>query len=247
MNTRYVTPPRFRIGVVAPFDWELDWELWRWTPPDAALFVTRTPPVVRGPDSVDFAQDIGSTAVVAAGVRELVLARPAVVAYACTSGSFVNGLVGEDQLRESMEEAGAPQAVTTSGAMLEALAALGLGRIGVATPYDEEVTERLCSFLREAGVDVGPVAHLGLCGGIAHTDEATVADLVRRVSRGVDGVFVSCTNLPTIGVVAALEAETGRPVLSANMVTIWASLRKCGAQSHDALGSGPELLFRSSI
>lgn len=236
-------PPRFRVGVVAPFDWELDWELWRWTPPDAALYVTRTP-VVDGPVNVEFAADVGSIDVVVAGVHQLAMSRPAVVAYACTSGSFVNGLASEKQLRAAMEEAGAPRAITTSGAMLEALAALGLGRIGVATPYDEALTERLCSFLNEAGVEVGPVAHLGLGSEIAHTDETTVAELVRRVSRGVEGVFVSCTNLPTIGLVESLESETGRPVLSANLVTIWASLRMAGVPGRPV--SSPELLFRAS-
>ena len=206
--------------------------------------MTRTP-VVEGPVTVEFAADVGGTDVVAAGVREVAKARPTVVAYACTSGSFVHGLAGEERLRSAMEEAGAPRAITTSGAMLEALSALGLGRIGVATPYDEPLTERLCSSLAEAGVDVGPVAHPGLGGDMAHTEEQTVVDLVQRVSRGVDGVFVSCTNLPTIGVVAALELETGRPVLSANLVTIWASLRACGAAPVGDGGRSPELLFRS--
>lgn len=242
MTAGRAEPPRYRIGIVAPFDWELDWELWRWTPPDAALFVTRTP-VVDGPVTVEFASDVGEAAVVAAGVRQLAKSRPTVVAYACTSGSFVHGVAGEKQLRAAMEEAGAPQAVTTSGAMLEAFAALGLRRVGVATPYDRALTDRLCTFLAEAGVDVGPVAHLGLGSDIARTGERTVTELVRGVSSGVDGVFVSCTNLPTIGAIEALEAETGRPVVSANLATIWASLRSCGALVPRGGGPAPEMLF----
>jgi len=52
-------------------------------------------------------------------------------------------------------------------------------------------------------------------------------------------VFLSCTNLPTYDVVPALEAELGIPVLSANLVTMWAALRVLGA-----LRDGrPEALF----
>ena len=43
------------------------------------------------------------------------------MAYACTSGSFVAGRAGERALVSSMLDAGAAAAVTTSGALVEAL------------------------------------------------------------------------------------------------------------------------------
>ena len=67
---------------------------------------------------------------------------PLVMAYACTSGSFVGGLAGERALVSAMLDAGAPAAVTTSGALLEALRHLELTRIAVATPYDADLTAR---------------------------------------------------------------------------------------------------------
>ena len=55
------------------------------------------------------------------------------------------------------------------------------------------------------------------------------ADLVRRADRQeARAVFVACTNLPTYDLIAPLEQELGKPVLTANQVTLWAGLRRLG-------------------
>jgi maleate isomerase len=123
--------------------------------------------------------------------------------------------------------AGAAAALTTSGALVEALSALGITRLAVATPYDAAVTARLHDFLEETGVRVTGSVHLGLSGRIWTVPYAVTAALVRdAAAAGGEAVFVSCTNLPTYDVVAPLEAELGIPVLTANQVTMWASLRR---------------------
>ena len=45
---------------------------------------------------------------------------------------------------------------------------------------------------------------------------------------GVDGVFLSCTNLRTLEVISPLEAETGLPLLSSNTGLAWHMLRLAG-------------------
>jgi maleate isomerase len=139
-----------------------------------------------------------------------------------------------------MRDAGAAAAVTTSGALVEALTALGVTSLAVATPYDAAVTARLHDFLEETGVRVTGSAHLGLSGRIWTVPYAVTAALVRDVAAaGGEAVFVSCTNLPTYDIVAPLEAELGIPVLTANQVTLWACLRRMGST---AVGPGQSLL-----
>jgi maleate isomerase len=46
-----------------------------------------------------------------------------------------------------------------------------------------------------------------------------------------EAVFVSCTNLATYDVIAPLEAELGKPVLTANQVTMWAMLEAIGRRA----------------
>lgn len=231
------------VGVVAPYDFALDRELWRWTPDHVRLHLTRTPfsPL---PVTVEQAEQISDVAEAAQCTADLVVVGPAAVAFACTSGSFVGGGAAERALVEAMQNAGAPAAVTTSGALLEALAELGVSRLGVATPYDAAVTARLHDFLGEAGVTVTGSAHLGLSERIWTVPYAVTARLVRQVaSSRCEAVFVSCTNLPTYDIIAPLEDELGLPVLTANQVTIWAALRRAGSAP---VAAGQRLLDATS-
>lgn len=226
-------PPRTPIGtvgvgVIAPYDFALDRELWRWVPQEVNLLLTRTPHHVL-PVSVGQAETVGDPGMLAACARSLTETAPDVVAYACTSGSFVRGTAGEALLRAAIESAGLPRAVTASGALLQALQALGLRRIAVATPYDELVTARLSAYVAEAGVEVVGSASLGLTERIWALPYEQVAQLVRGcVGPGAEGVFLSCTNVPSFDILGPLEAELGIPVLSANQVTMWSALAAVG-------------------
>lgn len=216
------------VGVIAPFDFALDWELWRWVPDSLSLYVTRTHRLVT-PVSVSMAEQLRDEDAIRRATDDLLAADPWVVVYACASASFMHGLAGERRLREFIEAGGAPAAVTTSGAIREALDALGAGRVAVATPYDDELTHRLIDFLAEAGHETVSACALRLDEEIAWVTDEAVAALIREAhSPGAEAVVVSCTNLPTFGVVADLEDELGVPVVSANLATMWAALRRLG-------------------
>ena len=227
------------IGVVAPFDLALDRELWRWTPEPVSLYITRTPHV-EVPVSVEMAHALGDLDAIASACHDVSIPTPGVTAYLCTSASFVSGLAGEARLRAAMEAGGARHAVTTSGAMLAALQAVGARRVAVATPYDAALTERLVAFLAEAGIETTGSSHLGMGADIWRVSAETVRELARAVPLdGAQALFLACTNLPTYDVIALLEAELGMPVLSANLVTMWEALRQIGS-----LPAGrPERLF----
>jgi maleate isomerase len=157
--------------------------------------------------------------------RDVLHVEPEVVAYLCTSGSFIKGIGYEKTLCDAICEAGAACAVTTSGALLEALHDLELTRISVITPYDEQLTKLLHSFLAEAGTEVVRSTHLGLGGGIWKVNYRTIAErIIAADSPDSEAIFVSCTNLPTYDLIAPLEQELGKPVLTANQLTIWACL-----------------------
>lgn len=212
------------VGIIAPFDLALERELWRWAPLEVSLHLARTPfqPVAV---SRAMAELVSDRRLLMSATRDIVHVEPEVVAYLCSSGSFVNGLAYEKTLCEAICAAGAPCAVTTSGALLEALRELDLTRISVLTPYDEELTLLLRDFLAEAGTEVVRSDHLGLGGGIWKVNYRTVAEhIVDADSPDSQAIFVSCTNLPTYDVIAPLEQELGKPVLTANQLTIWACL-----------------------
>lgn len=216
------------IGVVVPFDFGLDWEYWKYLPEGVSLYFTRTPQL-RKTVGVGLAKDVGRPSTVARATRALLSVNPKVVLYACSSGSFVRGVDGERELRQAMLDGGAPQAVTSAGAMVDALRAVGARRIAVATPYTAKLTERIVSFLEELEFEVLSTHYLGISRSIAAVNRATIRELVRETyAPGAEAVFVSCTALRTYGIVAELEAEIGCPVFTSNQVSLWGALRAGG-------------------
>src|SRR5918997_272087 len=113
------------IGVVTPYDFALDRELWRWVPEQVSLHLNRTP-YQDIPVSVPQAVAVSDLETVARCTRDLLVVEPAAVAYGCTSGSFIGGVTGEAALVAAMVEAGAPRAVTTSGAVIAAAHAMSI-------------------------------------------------------------------------------------------------------------------------
>jgi maleate isomerase len=214
------------IGVIAPFDMALERELWRWVPAEVSLHLARTPyePV---PVSLEMAEMVSNSRHLMAATRDVLPVEPEVIAYLCTSGSFVNGVAAERGLRKVIIEAGAPDAVTTSGALAEVLTALGLQRISVVTPYYADLTSRLHEFLAELDVETVASEHLGLGAGIWKVSYRTIAEHMLLADRpSAEAIFVSCTNLPTYDLIAPLEDALGKPVLTANQLTMWACLRR---------------------
>lgn len=96
--------PQRGVGVVAPFDFALDRELWRWVPDEVSLHLTRTP-FVPVEVSLDLARLVSEHETLDNAVRTLTAITPEVVAYACTSGSFVAGIAGERAMCAAMTRA----------------------------------------------------------------------------------------------------------------------------------------------
>lgn len=225
--------PQRGVGVVAPFDFALDRELWRWVPDEVSLHLTRTP-FVPVEVSLDLARLVSEHETLTDAVRALTAVAPEVVAYACTSGSFVGGIAGERAMCAAMSLAGAPPSVTTSGALLQALAELRVRRVALVTPYTVSVTRALEEFVAEAGVQVTGCAFMGLTRHIWQVPYRDVVAMARQAAvrpGSADALFISCTNLPTYDVIPQLEAELRIPVLSANQVTMWAALRRMGTRA----------------
>jgi maleate isomerase len=226
-----ISPPDTfaRLGAVVPFDEALDFEYWQWSPPEVQWLFTRTP-WTDEPVGVGMANDVSESDSVVVSTKNISYCQPLAVAYACTSGSFVHGIEGERRLREAMVEGGARAAVTTSGAIVEALRHLQVERPAVVAPYDLPTTQLLLDFLEMNGVKPVACGYLDLHADIENVVPSATKRLVREATKdsGADSVVISCTNLQTYGIIRELELELGIPVVSANQATVWATLRVGG-------------------
>ncbi|MGW0902611.1 maleate cis-trans isomerase family protein [Streptomyces sp. NPDC002853] len=177
---------------------------------------------------VDALLEMGSAQRLAAGVEELRLAGAEAVVWACTSASFVFGWEGaHDQVRALARSAGLP-ASSTSFAFAHAVREVGAGRVAVAATYPEDVAGLFASFLKASGVEVVSTQGSGI---ITAAEVGTWGwDEVRAMARAGDhpdaeALLLPDTALHTAAYIHDLEEDLGKPVLTANQVTVWEALR----------------------
>ncbi|AEW97839.1 decarboxylase [Streptantibioticus cattleyicolor NRRL 8057 = DSM 46488] len=232
--------PQRRVGVVASYDFERDRELWRWAPPEVTLFMARTAPVSGG-DPLLMSSALARPEHLARPTREVCAIGAEVVVLACTACSFVAGAAGERALRRAMLDFGAPTALTTGEAVVDAFAALRVRRIAVVHPYPPHVARRLRGFLADSGLDVARLTGRELArDGTRALSYADVAALARDGDDpGAEALFLGSTALPSYDLIAPLEEELGKPVVSANQAVVWAALRALGTAAY---GPGQRLV-----
>ncbi|WP_217234842.1 aspartate/glutamate racemase family protein [Streptomyces sp. AC555_RSS877] len=177
---------------------------------------------------VDALLEMGSAGRLAAGVEELRMAGAESVVWACTSGSFVYGWEGaHDQVRALALTAGMP-ASSTSFAFVHAAKEIGAKRVAVGATYPDDVAALFAEFLRAAGIEVVGVRGSGIitAAEVGTWEEAEVFALARAADDvSADAVLLPDTALHTAAHIPSLEKELGKPVLTANQVTVWEALR----------------------
>ncbi|MDT7842960.1 maleate cis-trans isomerase family protein [Streptomyces justiciae] len=172
--------------------------------------------------------EMGSPERLAAGVEELRMAGAESVVWACTSGSFVRGWEGaHDQVRALARAAGMP-ASSTSFAFVHAAQEIKAGRVAIGATYPDDVADQFAAFLRAGGLEVTGVKGAGIitAAEVGTWGEAEVFALARQAdSPDADALLLPDTALHTVAHIPALEKELGKPVLTANQVTVWEGLR----------------------
>jgi maleate isomerase len=125
----------------------------------------------------------------------------------------------------------AGRCTTTSTASIAALKAVGAGPISLITPYRQEVIDRATRFFGENGHPAVASVGLGITSDreLAEVPLERVFDLVMETDTAAStAVFISCTNFASVGAIAALEAELGKPVISAVAASFWYALEMAG-------------------
>jgi maleate isomerase len=167
-------------------------------------------------------------------------ARPDHVAIGVMVENFVGGgAAGDALLAQAESRIGCPVTAPTH-ATLAALAALGVTRVALLTPFFPAGDAAAKAFLEQAGIEVVRVLGLRAPGPVAIA--RVPLDRLREAMRELDGPDVQAvvqvgTNLPFAGVARAAEAELGKPVLATNPVTYWHALRRAGISDRVA-GAG---------
>ena len=158
------------------------------------------------------------------------------IGYGCTSGSTI---IGEDRVSEIITTAHpSARASNPLSAAKAALAALGVRRLALLTPYAPDVTKAMQDELGASGIAVPLVGSFyepsDLVVGKIDRKSIFDAALALGQSDDVDGVFISCTSLRAADLIAEAEAALGKPVTASNHALAWHLLRLAGVEDRIA-------------
>ncbi len=223
---------RLRIGLLVPSsNTTMEPDFYRMAPEEVSVHTARMRLDRVTPEGlIQMAEDAESAAAL------LSTADVDVIVYGCTTGSLVGGVEWEESLVRSIHENTGVRAVSTSGAVVEALRALSARRVGVATPYTDVLNRLETEFLEDHGFQVAAIEGLVNNLEIGRVERGVIEGLVEAVAGEADTIFVSCTNLPALNLIDGLERRHGRPVVTSNQSSLWAALRDSGVKEITGYG-----------
>jgi maleate isomerase len=165
---------------------------------------------------------------------ELSDARVDVLGYACLVAIMSMGhgyhRASEARLGKQTEQnGGAAPVVTSAGALVDALKVVGAKRIALIAPYMKPLTELVADYIRNEGFDVVDWRALEIPDNleVGRHDPSRLPSIVAQMNiRDVDAIVLSaCVQMPSLPVVAKVEALTGKPVITAAIATTYAMLK----------------------
>lgn len=156
--------------------------------------------------------------------RDLATARPDVVVFGCTSASALRGNAYEDGLIRRIRQVTGVPTVSTMRSVREVLRQRGMTRLVVATPYVDDLNGPMRASLEADGFEVLNIQGLQIRDGfeLARVPRQRILAFVEQTLDGLqpNGLFVSCTNFPALGVLPELRRLYPFPVACSNEVVL---------------------------
>ena len=152
-----------------------------------------------------------------------------VIAYSCTSASVAMGT--EEVAAQIRKGRPGVEVVTPISAATAAFEACNVSRISLLTPYNEDVTKAMATFIGDEGIEVLNFAYFGLEDDqdMARLTPESIHDAAVKIAHpDTDAVFVSCTGVRTAETIKRLEDTLDKPVFCSNQCMFWQSLRLSG-------------------
>ena len=165
---------------------------------------------------------------------ELSDARVDVLGYACLVAIMSMGRgyhrVSEERLRALTLENEAPAPVVTSaGALVQGLQAIGAKKIAVLAPYMKPLTALVVDYLEHEGIEVLDAISLEISDNleVGARDPRAPIDISRRLNTAnCDAVVISaCVQMPSLASVQPVQDRLGLPVVSSSVCTTWRMLK----------------------
>lgn len=233
-----LVPPRARVGLIIPaVNTMSEPQFAHYCPSNVAIHATRLR--ISGKWKQPFAALRGQILEAAAMLADT---GADLIVFHCTGTSMQEGAEGEAFVCDLIRSAAGVEALTTGGAVVEALNALNIKRPVLISPYVQATNDREIAYLRDRGILVSHDVAIAIGGGALYptiSPRQWYALALENARSDADGYFLSCTNTTQIEAVAAIEAATGKPVVNSNQAAIWLCLDRLAGKLHPAAPPPP--------
>jgi maleate isomerase len=163
-----------------------------------------------------------------------------VLGYACLVAIMSMGpgyhRESEARLHARTVENGHPAPVVTSaGALIDGLTALGAKRVAVVAPYMKPLTQLVVSYIEDEGIAVQDWLALEIPDNLevaAQDPENLLNHYLRLDLTGIDALVLSaCVQMPSLPSIQKVEDMIGLPVVSAAVCTTHQMLTRLGLET----------------
>ncbi len=216
---------RARIGMIVPgiVDETISKQFYRMAP--AGVTLVKTSLNVRELTLTDVTTALAR---IEDAARELGRRRVSCIILGGSPPVLVGGHGSDKLLAARVERASGVRACAAQTAAVEAMSYLGLQRLAVATPFNDEFNARLKDFLEQAGFTVRCVGSLGIeYQDLMRTPLRAGYDLGRRCfaeAGDADGIYFPGAPLPIVDVIETLEGELRTTVVTSLQASLWKGL-----------------------
>ncbi len=168
---------------------------------------------------------------------ELSDARVDVLGYACLVAIMSMGLgyhrVSEARLHQrTVDNGGAAPVVTSAGALVDGLKAIGATKVSILAPYMKPLTRLVIEYIEHEGIEVVDSISLEIPDNleVGRQDPRAPIEITKRLNTAnVDAIVASaCVQMPSLPSVHPIEERIGLPVISSSIATTYQMLKKLG-------------------
>ena len=149
------------------------------------------------------------------------------VAYGCTSGTIA---AGYQSIFDKVNSAKPNTKVTTPiTSAINAMKSLNIKKLSIFTPYTNEINQSVINYFEKENIEIDELSYFDIASDldIGKVDPQYLFDALSKIDISKsDALFISCTALPVLSLIAELEKKINKVVLSSNQTLIWDTLKE---------------------
>jgi maleate cis-trans isomerase len=172
----------------------------------------------------------------APSLRQFANAPVGVVAAACTGASYLAGREREAALAKDIAARRGHPFVTAALAVVDALTVLKARRIGLVSPYPDDLSRASVGYWQSQGFEVTEIATAFDSEDAFHPIYSLGGSVAARAlgtleGKPLDAIVMLGTGMPTLAPIAGAIGWKGAPVMSCNLCLAWRALEALDGQA----------------